>query len=185
MDRRAFLTSFYPPRTGNKYTPAERTLPTGLEPFVPSASAPWDAVRAGHLLRRTMMLPKWSEITQLMALSPSAAVDKLLNTASDPARPAAADVETEDPFQISDPQVQNGIIQGFAATVGLLQKWWLDVFIDSPISIIEKMTFFWSGHFTTQFNLDDIDYVQAPLLYRQNQLLRALSLANFRDMTFG
>ncbi|HET9137091.1 MAG TPA: DUF1800 domain-containing protein, partial [Candidatus Kapabacteria bacterium] len=185
MDRRAFLTSFYTPRTGTNYTPAERTLPTGLEPFVPSASAPWDATRVGHLLRRTMMLPKWGEITQLMGLTPSAAVDLLLNTPSDPARPAAADVATEDPFQISDPVVQNGIIGGFASTMATLQKWWQDVFVSSPLSIVEKMTFFWSGHFTTQFNLDNIDYVQAPLLYRQNQLFRALCLASFRDMAFG
>jgi uncharacterized protein (DUF1800 family) len=50
------------------------------------------------------------------------------------------------------------------------------------------MTFFWSGHFTSQFDASD-SYVVAPLLYQQNQLFRNNwnnnGQSNFKDLTFN
>ncbi|MBS1904092.1 MAG: DUF1800 domain-containing protein [Bacteroidetes bacterium] len=187
MDRRAFLTGTFAStrsRTSASYTPNNnRTLSTGLEPYVPSASAPWDAIRVGHLLRRTMMMPKWAEMSQLMAMTPSDSVDLLLNTTSSPAQPAVANHDTESPSGL-DSALFEALKATWASDTESLRTWWINVLIASPLSIVEKMVLFWSGHFTTQFNLDNTDWVQAPLLYRQNSLFRALALASVRDMAF-
>jgi uncharacterized protein (DUF1800 family) len=46
------------------------------------------------------------------------------------------------------------------------------------------MTLFWSGHFTSQYVVDE-DYDQAPLLYIQNQLYRNNGLHNFKDLVWN
>ncbi len=186
MDRRTFLTSWRSSgsRFDNNFTPLERSLTTGLEPYVPSVSAPWDEIRAGHLLRRTMMSPKWADMITLLDKTPSQAVDILLNTPSNPMKPAVADHDTESRAGL-DAVLVNQLIGTWGGDATQLREWWAGVLLNSPLSIIEKMTFFWSGHFTTQFNVDNVDYVQAPLLYRQNNLLRSLALGNIRDLTFA
>ncbi|MDP4220788.1 MAG: DUF1800 domain-containing protein [Bacteroidota bacterium] len=188
MDRRSFLTAWAqrPGITAYNHSPAfgshERTLSTGLEPWVPSVAEPWDAVRQGHLLRRTMMLPKWTEIDTISSLTPSAAVDLLLNTASDPAPPSQANHETTSLKGLDSP-LANALKATWASDDAELKDWFANVLLNSPLSIIEKMTFFWSGHFTSQFVADE-SYVIAPLLYRQNQLFRNNGLSNFQSLAF-
>ncbi len=188
MDRRSFLTGWAQGRAvaapaNHSSSFHERTLSTGLEPWVPSASQPWDAVRAGHLLRRTMMLPKWADMDTLLKLSPSAAVDQLLNTPSDPTPPSIAGKVTHslrglDTAKTSEQKAE------WAGDDGKLKDWYANVLLNSPLSIVEKMTFFWSGHFTSQFVADE-SFVVAPLLYNQNTLFRNTGLQNFRDLTLN
>ena len=61
-----------------------KPVAAGLEPYVPSTTEPWNEVRAGHLLRRTLMLPTWADITHALAKTPSEAVDELLDTFTEP-----------------------------------------------------------------------------------------------------
>ncbi len=184
MDRRSFLTLFNGSQ-GTEYVPASslpRPESTGLEAYVPSANAPWDAIRAGHLLRRTTMLPRWADIGSVLAMSPSAAVDVLLNTSSVPAEPSMANHDTS-----SEAGLNNTLIAQLQATwaqdAATLRKWWSATMRDSGLSIVEKLTMFWSGHFTSEF-LAGGSYVLATLLYRQNKLLRENGLKNFQDLTF-
>ncbi len=181
MDRRAFLSGRFASgsRTGNSFTPQERSLPTGLEPY----SGPWDAVRAGHLLRRTMMMPTWPDLAAILAKSPSEAVDLLLDTPSTPTPPTVANHDTES-LDGLDTVLQAQLRSTWTSDWGTLQTWWANVLVQSPLSIVEKMAFFWSGHFTTQFNLDNTDYVQAPLLYIQNNVFRQLGLGSFHDLVY-
>jgi len=161
---------------------ATRPLATGLAPYVPDVTQPWDHYRAAHLLRRTTFMPRWSEIDQIANLSPSEAVDLLLNTPSQPAPPTIVDSETES-LDGLDTVSQNMVRNKWEADAGVLRKWMVETMTESPLSIYEKMTLFWSGHFTTEFEVDG-DYVVAPLLYRQNKLLRENGLKNFRDLVF-
>ncbi len=55
---------------------------------------------------------------------------------------------------------------------------------EAGLTIAEKMTAFWSGHFATEFVIDE-DYVVAPLLYRQNKLFRENGLKNFKDLVMS
>ncbi len=195
MDRRTFLTGWAQhddvAATANhsqNFQSHDRILSTGLEAWVPTTAEPWDEVRAGHLLRRTTMLPKWSELSQISKLTPSAAVDLLLNTANyptpnNPVPPSIADHVTYS-MKGLDNVLVNQLRGTWSGDDGALKNWYANVLLTSPLSIVEKMTFFWSGHFTSQFVTDE-SYVIAPLLYRQNKLLRDTCLLNFKDMAFN
>ena len=56
-----------------------------LEPFVPSASDPFDRVRAAHLLNRAGFGPTPAEIDRVLKLGPRAAADDLLDFPDAPA----------------------------------------------------------------------------------------------------
>ncbi len=69
-------------------TPAARSasraalaIDTGLEPYVPSADAPWDKRRARHLLRRTGVAAPTTGVAAVLALSPAEAVDAIVGGA--------------------------------------------------------------------------------------------------------
>lgn len=185
MDRRSFLRGWVRPSQALTLDRSNevRPLATGLEPYIPDASQPWDHYRAAHLLRRTTFMPKWSEIAQLAAMTPGEAVDLLLNTPSEPTPPSIVDSETES-LDGLDQQSQQIVRSKWESDAGVLRKWMVDTMTDSPLSIYEKMTLFWSGHFTTEFEVDQ-DYVVAPLLYRQNKLLRENGLKNLRDLVLN
>ncbi len=153
-----------------------------LAPFVPDANNPWDEFRAGHLLRRTMMAPTWSDIEALVTLGdPGKAVDLLLGATSTPTAPAAASDQTEDPYPLALP-AQGPIFGTWESDAAALRTWWANLHLSASNSIQEKMAAFWSGHFTTQFDLGNQAYVIAPLLYRQNQLFRTNGLGNFKEL---
>ena len=139
-------------------------------------------MRAGHLLRRTMMAPTWTDIQALVALGdPGRAVDLLLGATSTPSAPAAANDQTENPYPLALP-VQTQIIGQWASDAAALRTWWAKLHLTASASIQEKMVFFWSGHFTTEFSLGANAYVIAPLLYRQNKLFRDHALGNLQDL---
>jgi uncharacterized protein (DUF1800 family) len=186
LSRRNFLTSLLPPPTGNSAPgKAKRQfapLSSPLDPFVPTAGQ-WNEYLAGHLLRRTMMAPKWADIEALVALGgPGPAVDLLLNATSTPAAPAAATDATQDPANFDNVTLQGQIYGQLTSDAGALRAWWAALHVTASNSIQEKMTAFWSGHFTSQFDLGNNMYVVAPLLYNQNQLFRSNALGNFQDL---
>ncbi len=187
MDRRSFLTRVAG-ATGANFVPTSsinRPLSTGLDPYVPSGSEPWnsDLIRIGHLLRRTTMLPTWANMAALSALTPSDAVDLLLNTPSTPARPAVADSLTTNTNGL-DTVLIGQLEAKWAADAATLRTWFAGVMRDAGTTIAEKMTMFWSGHFTTQFVADQ-SYVVAPLLYRQNDHFRQHGLEKFNDLAMS
>src|SRR5688500_6929769 len=100
MNRRSFLSGWAarvsPARpNGSDASDARRPAAATLAPYVPSATAPWNAVRAGHLLRRATFMPRWADVAAVVAMSPSEAVDLLITTPSSPAPPTVADNITE------------------------------------------------------------------------------------------
>lgn len=60
-----------------------------------------------------------------------------------------------------------------------LTVWWLDRMTTTQQPIVERMTWFWHGHWATS-----ISKVQDPrLMLRQNETLRATALGDFREQT--
>jgi uncharacterized protein (DUF1800 family) len=185
MDRRTFLSSFFGVAANNRssnYVRSERILSTGLEPWVPSATDPWDEVHAGHLLRRTTFLPRWTDIDAILKMAPGDAVDLLLTTPSTPTPPAMADHWT-DSLEGLDIVLINQRYGEWRADATALRAWLTEIWHTTGVTIAEKLTFFWHGHFTSEFEVDE-NFVIAPLLYRQNQLFRENGLLNFRDLVF-
>jgi hypothetical protein len=186
MNRRSFFTDWLkrPSYSDGITVSPVRPLSSGLEPYIPGTTAPWDAVRAGHLLRRTTFLPRWSDVSALLGLTPSAAVDLLLNTAATPAAPGMADSVTES-LDGLDITYQNIIRGQWGSDMASFRNWYVDVIRTQGVSLQEKMVSFWSGHFTTGFAVDDTTFVVGPLMYRQNQMLRDQAFANFKDLVMS
>jgi len=59
-----------------------------------------------------------------------------------------------------------------------LTSWWLEQIYHTEYPLLERMTIFWHGHFTS--NATDVVWPQ--FVYRQNQLLRKHALGNFADL---
>ena len=60
----------------------------------------------------------------------------------------------------------------------LLTQWWLERMAAPNTGLVEKMTWFWHGHFTSSFD----KVREARFLYAQHETLRAHALGNFRDL---
>jgi uncharacterized protein (DUF1800 family) len=65
--------------------------------------------------------------------------------------------------------------------VGAFQTWWIDHMLATPTPFAERMTFFWHGHFTSDFRKVS---TQSPFIYWQNQTWRKYALGSFRDMLY-
>jgi len=59
-----------------------------------------------------------------------------------------------------------------------VKMWWAHRMVASPRPLVEKMTLFWHGHFTSKDG-----GMAGELLYNQNQLFRQHALGNFRTLT--
>ena len=60
-----------------------------------------------------------------------------------------------------------------------LLLWWLDKMVISQSPLLERMTWFWHGHWATS-----IDKVTYPLpMYKQNVTLRTHALGSFKEMS--
>ncbi|MBE0645981.1 MAG: DUF1800 domain-containing protein [Bacteroidetes bacterium] len=170
-----------PPRQGRRKLPpmlfgTERRTQAGLEPYVPSAAEPWDALRAGHLLRRAAFLPTQAELTAALGMEPGALVDALLDVAGEPQPPGSwiAEISPEpttgEEEAAYDSQNKNWMND--------LRAWWAGLMTASGMSIVEKMTLFWHGHITGEGGI-----VKVPqYMYQQNALFRSHALGNFRDL---
>lgn len=58
-----------------------------------------------------------------------------------------------------------------------LTLWWMDRMVDADNPFVERMTWFWHGHWAT--SMSKVDYANSMLI--QNQLLRETALGNFAD----
>jgi uncharacterized protein (DUF1800 family) len=166
-----------------------------LQPYVPSAGDPFDAIKAAHLLNRAGFGGTPAEIERVMKLGPQMAVDHLLDfpdAASE--EQSQTDVpnlssianyptsfremqrqlqgKTDDEKKELRMQFQQANRDAEVATV----DWWLKRMTYGPHPLQEKLTLFWHGHFVTSAK----DERSAALMWRQNELLRRNAVGNFR-----
>jgi uncharacterized protein (DUF1800 family) len=103
----------------------------------------------------------------------SAASDPLLDALSLPAitnlgtRPSQSDAAATKAFNAS-----------MRAQNEAMVLWWLDRMAIAQNPLVERMTWFWHGHWAT--SVDKVNY--ALPMFKQNQTLRANALGNFRTM---
>ena len=92
-----------PPRPDASARTARRTgaplkVAAGLDPFVPSASAPWSGRRVRHLLRRTGFGTTPAAVQAFEAMTPAQAVDTLVDgVLALPAHPTPAWIDDAPP----------------------------------------------------------------------------------------
>lgn len=163
---------------------APRGIQSGLAPY----NGEWTQDQVTHLLKRTMFGATRAHIAQLLALSPSNAVEALLNIAPNPAPPVNnyhfpdADDPIIDPNiapgetwvndnYVDDPFVNYGRLISFKA-------WWIKQMIRQDLGVFDKMVLFWANHFGTQFS----SLFEGRFNYLHYTTLRQHTLGNFKDL---
>jgi hypothetical protein len=138
-------------------------------PFEPDPSHPWDLASVSHLHRRAGFAAGWSVLQRDLRDGPAASIDRLLD-----GEPTALDGNSASDF--------DAFLGAMAATLAPaadltgLQAIWMYRMIFTPHPLRERMTLFWHGHFATS-----IAKVLIPaLMQRQNDMLRAQALGDFR-----
>jgi len=144
----------------------------GQSPSPTAAGVDWISpldkpeAQVAHLLRRATFGATPTEYQQSVKDGFKKTVDRLVETkAAQPPVLAGADDATQDkPIKPQD-----------------LIGWWLDWMLRTPTPFAERMTFFWHGHFTSDFRKVNL---QTPYIYWQNLTWRQMSLGSLHDMLY-
>ncbi len=139
---------------------------TALLPY----TGPWTPKLAAHLLRRAGFGGSPTEIDAAAAAGMNGAVDGLINFSHD-TMPAAPDADLSFGPGVAPEQER----QANAA----MTLWFLNRLLLSPNPLLERMTYFWTNHFTSAIGAG----VTPTLLVNQYALFRRYALGNFRDLT--
>src|SRR5215212_3725180 len=179
MNRRDLLT--LTPTTPSKYkqdfSNTARTS-TGLNPY----SGPWTIGEVKHLLRRTMFGATKTDVDYFVNAGFTNTINQLLTLAGPPTPPLNTYTS-----QYNDPNVPFGQTWVTAPSdpqaTGLRSKsfkaWWTGLMLNQARTIEERMTLFWSNHFSTETIV-----VQDPRYsYKTNVLCRQYALGNFKTLT--
>jgi uncharacterized protein (DUF1800 family) len=129
------------------------------QPWQPSAADPWNLKWAGHLYRRAAFGANLGELRRAVAAGHTATIDLLMK--GEPKAKGLYPALTQMGRQIKD--------------IAQLRGWWVYCMLHGGHPLLEKMTLFWHNHFATSFAKVN----SAPLMYRQNVLLRQHALGKF------
>ncbi len=191
MDRREFFKRAGKKSAGENKQRYPKRMFAGLAPYTGN----WTVNEVTHLLKRTMFGAKKSDVDYFLTLSPSVAVDELLNNIVAPTTPPVRDYGlleddgvvyddlsvaigqtwVNDPNTASAPQIRGQIN---SRRIASLKKWWAGLIINQGRSIQEKMVLFWHHHFSVQ----ESEIENAAFLYRHHNLLRTNVLGNFKTL---
>lgn len=157
------------------------SLQSGLEPL----SGTLSYRQALHLLRRVSFSATQTQAQALVGKTAEEAVALVLDGAPNaplPEPPAGDWINemTENPDN-ADNDTRNQIHSRWRAQFAGLQSWWTAQMLNEGVTAREKIVLFWSGHFTSEFDFDDM-FNPPQLLYRQNQTLRAFAFGDFRAL---
>jgi uncharacterized protein (DUF1800 family) len=135
-----------------------------------------------HLLRRIGFGATVAQAKSFVGKTASEVVDELLGSTSEPAPESPGpwiDVINEDP-EGADLQTRAAIYNQWELNMGKLATWWIDL-MRSDQKAIEKLTLFWTGHWTSEFTFD-IKYSIPQTLYRQCLMLRSHRIGDLQQM---
>ncbi|HEV2783093.1 MAG TPA: DUF1800 domain-containing protein [Actinophytocola sp.] len=102
------------------------------------------------------------------------AADALLSATDDPAAPAPPALAPE-PKPGKDKQARRQAQEQLRLEQAALTVWWLDRMVAAGVPLVERLTWFWHGHFATSAQ----KVRSARLMLAQNQTLRRLGLGDF------
>ncbi|MBI2793285.1 MAG: DUF1800 domain-containing protein [Ignavibacteria bacterium] len=179
MDRRDLLSNFF--RLGvrdNSPQVLEMPVTGGVELH----TDPLTLNDVYHLLRRIGFGATVVQAKSYVGKTASEVVDELLGSASEtaPESPGTwVDVINEDP-EGADLQTRGAIYNQWEINMGKLATWWIDLMRTDP-KAVEKLTLFWSGHWTSEFTFD-IKYSIPQTLYRQYLMLRSHRIGDMKQM---
>ncbi len=192
MDRRGFFKQTRK-QFNRKQTAASvsRGVAGGLTPY----AGAWTKNEVAHLLKRTMFGATKADIDHFITLSPSQAVDELVNNTTVPSPPvrdygliedengafhddvgvAIGQTWINDPNTSSFNEVLNAINQ---KRIESLKKWWAGLIINQGRSVQEKMVMFWHHHFSVQRE----EVGNCLFLWHYHNLLRTSALGDIKTL---
>ncbi|MCK6447872.1 MAG: DUF1800 domain-containing protein [Planctomycetes bacterium] len=132
-----------------------------LEPWKPTRAEPWDRAAAAHLLRRAGFGASPTSLVRAVEDGPERTLERLFAPEG------------------HAPELHDGITSLLASgNHELLQAWWMALLLANGDPLGERVTLFWHDHFATSIaKVDDV-----RLMHRQNSLLRAHGLGDFRKL---
>jgi uncharacterized protein (DUF1800 family) len=133
--------------------------------YRPSAAAPWDIKRVGHLYRRTSFGATWDELEAGLRDGPDKCIERLLNGG-----PGLEDFE-----QAQAPAAQ---IIARGNNGQLARAWWVKRMLGTPHPLREKLALFWHNHFATS----NAKVNNASFMLRQYELMYRHALGSFRTL---
>lgn len=163
----------------NKGAPTGHNKTTStLNPY----TGTWTEVEAIHLLRRTTFGVKPADVSTLLGMTMSQAVDKILTLPTSAPNPPLNNYNAV----VADPTVPLGQTWVNApydsTTTGQryysFKSWWLGQMLNQDLSILEKMVLFWHNHFATEV----LTTGDARKSYKLNAMFRANALGNFKTI---
>jgi uncharacterized protein (DUF1800 family) len=192
------------PNEDGTFTLRVGNVTSGLSPY----TGAWTHWEVSHLLRRLGFGLKKADVTALLAMAPSAAVDALLNFTTAPVSPSATPLyyNTADyPDTLGNGTgtapyvVSGGVAQGADWTATKingyppfgphysrrrsLEHWQWGVCINEGTSIREKMQQFWYHFIPVNFeSLENSETNSANMSYDYMKLLRENGLGNFKTL---
>jgi hypothetical protein len=104
--------------------------------YRPSAEAPWDVKRAGHLYRRAAFGGTYAQLQAAVKDGPEKTIGALLKGG-----------DGQEAFERSSGEIAQSIAKGNNGQ--LLRAWWLNRMLYTPHPLREKLTLFWHNHFAT------------------------------------
>ncbi len=132
-----------------------------------------------HLLRRAGFGASAAEVAAATPRGTAAVTDDLLHPERIPDTINDADMVQRLASLVPEDRRTNKRGDEFLP-LQMVKMWWTQRMIASPHPLVEKMTLFWHGHFTSK------DGAQAgDMMMRQNQLFRTHALGNFRTLTLA
>lgn len=132
-------------------------------------TTPLTTAQVAHLLRRATFGPTPEQLKTLTGQTAAQIVAKLLVDQPTPAPPL--DLATSKSFHDQPFDMANS-----GKLTSYVKQWWANLMLNQPVSLLEKMTLFWSNHFVTNTTtVNDYRYT-----YRYNALLRQFALGNLK-----
>jgi uncharacterized protein (DUF1800 family) len=165
-----------------------------LQPYEPTESEPFDAVKAAHFLNRAGFGGTSAEVSQIVALGPTGAAAALVNfpdqSADEQDAKDVPDMSAIDGYPKSFRELREMFVGKTLEERQAIQKkyqaanaqadaadidWWLRRMAYGPHPLQEKLALFWHGHFTTSAK----DERSALLMWEQQELLRKMAAGDF------
>lgn len=137
-------------------------------------SQPLTATQVAHLLRRATFGPTSEQVKTFTGQTATQIVTKLLANQPTPAPPL--DLTTGKTFHNQPFDMPNA-----GKSTAYLKMWWGNLMLNQPVSLLEKMTLFWSNHFVS----NDSTVNDYRFIYQYNTLLRQQALGNFKAFTIA
>jgi len=182
MDRRQFLTLSPQRQKAVKETITGGRTNSGVGTY----TGVFDTGQAVHLLKRTMFGATPADVAWCKGLGMDQAVEALLTTITTvttaPLNTYGDDITGIAPgatwVNSTPPPPATDELDLDKQRRPTYQAWWLSVMLSQGRSIQEKMVLFWANHFSTEAD----KVLDARLVYRHNNMLRANALGNFKAL---